>query len=1000
VSTVAFDGMRHTVQTILSTDPQGSTQTASTYDGVGRAYQTWNPTRCSPATTNCGESTWGITTYAYDAINRITSITKPDNSQVLSPYSGNCTTVTDEAGKVRKSCVDGLGRLTGVWEDPNNLNYETDYQYDALNDLTQVTQGSETRSFSYDSLARLSSALNPESTSLAYVYDNNGNVILKTDARGITTKYFYDAVNRLTQKVYSDGTPSAGYQYDQTSVWGDSLSNTIGRLSQQSVGTAQRIFGYDPMGRLANQYECLPSSCGQSTYNTSMLYDLAEDLTQLTYPSGRVITDTYSGAQRITQVALTKANGQNLDYLYASRLQYWPNGSLNVSTIGNNSTALTETYGYNNRLQMASESIASSVVNVMNHSYGFAAGQNNGNVPSIVDQLTSARTQTFGYDSLNRLSTAVETAWGLGFAYDRYGNLLQQNVTLGSAPAFSAAANLKNQLVGYGYDAAGNLTSDGMHTYQYDAESRLSTLNGGSSATYTYDTDGTRIVKQAGSDTAEYIIASGQILSEHHSSNWNDWSDLVYLNGRLLAKADSYEDRILITGSNPGSGYSLFAFSGGYSDYVMRSGDTLFLRQYQTSGSHGGMQIAFTDGTNTNWSATDSDGQEINNDGTQGSWHYRRIDLSSFAGKTISGIYLDQEISTTASPWSIYYTDVALISADGTVRPLYNRQTSVSMSHSGTSTGTASVNHLSAQSQVPDETTTFYHGDHLGSSREMSSVNGYPVWQATYLPFGYEYNPQITVNNFKFTGKERDSESGLDMFGARYYGSSIDRFMTPDWSQDPDPIPYADYGNPQTLNLYGYVQNNPLSRRDVTGHVHCDPDKTTWGPNGATVTAGACYPDWSDFPLLIGAFGHHYIPQAIWKNLDKASQAWRFLNKLTTRALKNPQLSNPYDRLHRGVNKQTQQLVEDLEKDLGKSIKDFEKGDWEKLGDRLENAGGDIEKFSERLESLEPDARSLGEAMTETLEELYPAAAETVVDTGAAAGAVVEGAAESGLIPE
>ena len=204
-----------------------------------------------------------------------------------------------------------------------------------------------------------------------------------------------------------------------------------------------------------------------------MLYDLAGELTQLTYPSGRVITNTYSGAQRITQVALTKANGQSLDYLYASGLQYWPNGSLNVSTIGNNSTALTETYGYNNRLQMASESIASSVVNVMNHSYGFVAGQNNGNVPSIVDQLASARTQTFGYDSLNRLSTAVETAWGLGFAYDRYGNLLQQNVTLGSAPAFSAAANLKNQLVGYGYDAAGNLTSDGMHTYQYDGESRL-----------------------------------------------------------------------------------------------------------------------------------------------------------------------------------------------------------------------------------------------------------------------------------------------------------------------------------------------------------------------------------------------------------------------------------------------------------------------------------------------------------------------------------------------
>ena len=155
------------------------------------------------------------------------------------------------------------------------------------------------------------------------------------------------------------------------------------------------------------------------------------------------------------------------------------------------------------------------------------------------------------------------------------------------------------------------------------------------------------------------------------------------------------------------------------------------------------------------------------------------------------------------------------------------------------------------------------------------------------MQLGYVYGG-ATLHAYKFTGKERDNESGIDNFGARYYESYIGRFMTPDWSQDPDPIPYADYENPQTLNLYSYVQNNPLSQRDATGHVHCDSDTTTWGPGAVTVTAGACHPDWSDFPLLIGAFGHHYIPQAIWKNLDKASQSWEFLNKLTTRALKNP----------------------------------------------------------------------------------------------------------------
>jgi RHS repeat-associated protein len=72
--------------------------------------------------------------------------------------------------------------------------------------------------------------------------------------------------------------------------------------------------------------------------------------------------------------------------------------------------------------------------------------------------------------------------------------------------------------------------------------------------------------------------------------------------------------------------------------------------------------------------------------------------------------------------------------------------------------------------------------------------------------------------NYKFTGKERDSESGLDMFGARYYGSSLGRFMTPDWAAKPTDVPYANFGNPQSLNLYSYVQNNPTTVGDPDGH--------------------------------------------------------------------------------------------------------------------------------------------------------------------------------------
>ena len=72
----------------------------------------------------------------------------------------------------------------------------------------------------------------------------------------------------------------------------------------------------------------------------------------------------------------------------------------------------------------------------------------------------------------------------------------------------------------------------------------------------------------------------------------------------------------------------------------------------------------------------------------------------------------------------------------------------------------------------------------------------------------------------RFTGKERDTESGNDYFGARYYASTMGRWMSPDWAKNVQAIPYADFTHPQTLNLYLYMGNNPLGGADADGH--CD----------------------------------------------------------------------------------------------------------------------------------------------------------------------------------
>jgi RHS repeat-associated protein len=76
----------------------------------------------------------------------------------------------------------------------------------------------------------------------------------------------------------------------------------------------------------------------------------------------------------------------------------------------------------------------------------------------------------------------------------------------------------------------------------------------------------------------------------------------------------------------------------------------------------------------------------------------------------------------------------------------------------------------------------------------------------------------VSFTQYRYTGKERDTESGLDYMTARYYAPTMGRFMSPDWSSNPISIPFARLDNPQTLNLYGYVGNNPLRYFDPYGH--------------------------------------------------------------------------------------------------------------------------------------------------------------------------------------
>jgi len=733
VTSVALsDGVGHVKQTQLTSDPQGTVYTDTIYDGLGRVYSVSNPYRTGADPT----TSLGTTTYFYDALGRKCLEVPPDGTQpaggvcpatqpgndLFTTYSLNTTTVTDQTGKSRKSVADGLGRLTQVFEDPGGLNYETDYQYDALGNLlcagqkgtnsgtftncASIPAGWRARNFTYDSLSRLLTSNNPEVGTITYKYDLDTNcaspnsfvglLISKTDARGIRTCAQYDAINREAVFNYSNSDPTVTTTYDQTACLGLSACQNIGHRSSMTDAAGSEAWSYQ-VDAANNRSVHVEQRTTNSITKTSTYYlDQAGNVTQAVYPTGRVVNYTYDAANR-PSTAIDGFNG----ITYATDFQtaptgcltgkvcYTPQGAFYALSIGQTSsfTGLNLTHSYNSRLQPNEFKASSTGGNAIDITYGFVdpvTSHNAGHVYSITNNLNSSRTQNFTYDQLNRIKTAGTSAttgqycWGYDYSssYDAWGNLQSQPGAAGYTgcseylpPAMTADGN--NHLSGFSYDLSGNTQSDGVNSYTWNAESQLKTAAG---VTYAYDGDGRRVSKSSGK---LYWYGSG---------------------GDILAETDA-------SGNNP-------------------------------------------------------------------------IEYIFFGGKR-----------------------VAMLPAGST--PIY------------------------------------YVEDLLGTSRVITSNTGVVCYDADFYPYGGERSYTNTCpQNYKFEGKERDTETGNDDFGARYYSNRFGRWLSADWSSVPVPVPYANLTNPQTLNLYAMVADDPESFADLDGHREPNCDNTA--------SANSCAPGHPD----------------------------------------------------------------------------------------------------------------------------------------------------------
>ncbi len=514
------------------------------YDSLGRVLKQSNPY----AGNSSGDGTptfW--TTNEYDSLWRVTRVTLPDGQMIQTAYNGDEVTVTDQVNRQRRSQIDGLGRLIAVTEQDvatGSLSVVTSYSYDALDNLVGVNQGGQPRSFGYDALSRLKNQTTPEGGLVTYSYWDFDAVKKRVDARNVETHYKYDSLNRLERVWYTglggDDTGAvrpalpAGVEATLDVVLQyNTASPGNGAVSRVDDGAGYETYAYDSLGRNTSKSRVIDGY----TFTTSYEYNQVGQQTAIIYPSLKRVRTNYDARGRFT--GLDKMNGSTLELSYLSQVGYNTAGQVTGLTLGN---GVAESYGYSqDRLQMTSQTATKSGQTLMSIGYNYtaSAGQsgaattagNSGQlmgVTAAINSPTANRNQAFTYDNVGRLKTAAgwNSTTNRRFDYDRWGNRVGvwnavsggtqiQSVTLQQPGGVTNNRISAVNTVSYVYDAVGDVTNDGAHSYQYDAESRMVKVDSGATAINTYDGANRRVKKQTSAGTTWYVWEGGRVIAEY-----------------------------------------------------------------------------------------------------------------------------------------------------------------------------------------------------------------------------------------------------------------------------------------------------------------------------------------------------------------------------------------------------------------------------------------------------------------------------------------------------
>jgi RHS repeat-associated protein len=403
------------------------------------------------------------TTYEYDERgNRLTEVSPRGNVEGAKPAEYTTTYAYDKAGN-RLSATDPLGHKT-TWEYDVDGNREaakdakgntTSYSYDAANQLISVErpdgQTEETRydadgnveaqidglehetTYSYDALDRMETRTDPRGRETEYRYDLAGNLERIEDPQERFTYFEYDEADELIEVVYGDEvTPSVEYEYDLN-----------GRRILMIDGTGESSYEYDSLGRLTTTTD------GHGD-TTSYDYDLAGNVTGITYPNGKSVTRTFDDAGRLESVS---------DWLgHTTSFAYDPDSDLQSTTFPESTENIDE-YGYDRAGRMNGIEMSKGAETLASLEY---SRDKLGQVESLMSEgLPGLESEAFEYDENDRLTKAGPE----GFAYDAANNLTK---AVGLANAYDVANQLKSRAgTSYRYDRAGERIEAGPPTAGY-----------------------------------------------------------------------------------------------------------------------------------------------------------------------------------------------------------------------------------------------------------------------------------------------------------------------------------------------------------------------------------------------------------------------------------------------------------------------------------------------------------------------------------------------------